>query len=86
MNQPDVPLGYYRHFKGAIYRVAGLARHCESQQWMVYYQCCYGDWSFWLRPVDDFCAQVIKEGLSQPRFVFIGQVPPVELAEAGGGV
>ena len=23
MNQPDVPLGYYRHFKGAIYRVAG---------------------------------------------------------------
>jgi len=86
MSQVDVPLGYYRHFKGAIYRVAGLARDCESQQWMVYYQCCYGDWSYWLRPVENFCQAVIKDGLSLPRFVFLGEQVPTELAGAGGGV
>lgn len=86
MNQADVPLGYYRHFKGAIYRVAGLARDCESQQWMVYYQCCYGDWSYWLRSLDDFCAHVIKEGINQPRFVYLGQQVPAELAGKQDGI
>ncbi len=86
MHHTDLPLGYYRHFKGAIYRVAGLARDCDSQQWMVYYQCCYGDWSYWLRPLDNFCATIIKEGTSLPRFTFLGEEAPADLIGVPGGV
>ena len=80
MTPPDLPLGYYRHFKGAIYRVAGLARDCETQVWTVYYQCCYGDWSYWLRPYTVFCEQVLQGGQMQPRFQFIGVDAPGDLA------
>jgi hypothetical protein len=85
MTSPDLPLGYYRHFKGAIYRVAGLARDCETQRWTVYYQCCYGDWSYWLRPYDNFCEHVLKEGLTRPRFEFISAHAPTELEGEGDG-
>jgi hypothetical protein len=84
MPPPNLPLGYYRHFKGAIYRVAGLARDCDSEVWSVYYQCCYGDWSFWLRPYANFCAPVVRDGVEQPRFVFLGVNKPSQLDGVDG--
>jgi hypothetical protein len=86
MTPTDLPLGYYRHFKGAVYRVAGVARGCDSLVWHVYYQCCYGDWSYWLRPYDNFCEPVEREGVAQPRFVFLGADAPAELeGDTGAG-
>ena len=86
MSQPELQQGYYRHFKGGIYRVAGLARDCDSQRWMVYYQCCYGDWSYWLRPLENFCETVQRDNITQARFEFIGTQLPSELEGERGGV
>lgn len=86
MSSPDLSLGYYRHFKGAVYRVAGVARDCDTQAWSVYYQCCYGDWSYWLRPYDNFCESIVQDGVPQPRFQFLGVELPAELDGASGGI
>ncbi|MGE8332472.1 MAG: DUF1653 domain-containing protein, partial [Pseudomonas putida] len=43
--------GVYRHYKGPEYRVFSVARHSENEEWMVFYQCLYGDYSFWVRPL-----------------------------------
>lgn len=48
----DAPApGTYRHYKGALYEVMGMAQHSETDEWMVHYQALYGDFSFWLRPL-----------------------------------
>ena len=48
--------GVYRHYKGPEYRVFGAARHSESEEWMVFYQCLYGDYGLWVRPLAMFVA------------------------------
>lgn len=85
MQTPDLPLGYYRHFKGAFYRVAGFARDCDSQQWHVYYQCCYGDWSYWLRPLDNFIEQVERGAEVVARFTYVGLERPEEIGNDCAG-
>jgi hypothetical protein len=43
--------GRYRHYKGNLYEVIGLARHSETLEPMVIYRAKYGDESiFWVRP------------------------------------
>ena len=34
----DIRPGLYRHFKGKLYRVEGMARHSESLEEMVVYR------------------------------------------------
>ncbi len=43
--------GTYRHYKGAMYQVLGMARHSETEEWLVVYQALYGEFGFWLRPL-----------------------------------
>jgi hypothetical protein len=86
MTSTELTLGYYRHFKGALYRVAGIARDCDSQVWHVYYQCCYGDWSYWLRPLDNFNEQIERNGQIVARFAFVGEEPPAELTGGGSAI
>lgn len=64
----NVVMGRYRHYKGNEYRVLGLARHSETEEWMVYYQALYGDKGYWVRPLAMFVEPVINNGESQPRF------------------
>ena len=35
--------GVYRHYKGPEYRVFGVARHSETEEWVVFYQALYGE-------------------------------------------
>ena len=77
MSAADLPLGYYRHFKGGFYQVLGLARHCDTQDWQVYYRCCYGDWSYWVRPLDNLVQRLEVTG--KRRFEFIGTQRPAGL-------
>jgi hypothetical protein len=49
----DAPIpGIYRHYKGNLYQVLGLARHSETEEWLVVYQALYGEKGYWLRPLN----------------------------------
>ncbi len=68
-----VKLGKYRHFKGMEYEVVGVARHSETLEEMVVYRALYGDGSLWVRPLSMWQETVTRNGVTQPRFTYIGE-------------
>ncbi|UTA46635.1 DUF1653 domain-containing protein [Simiduia sp. 21SJ11W-1] len=70
--------GIYRHYKGQQYQVFGVARHSETEQWLVVYRCLYGDYSWWTRPLDMFTEQVSVAGESVARFEFVSGAPGLD--------
>lgn len=65
---PDAPVARYRHYKGGLYELVGVARHSETLEPMVIYRPLYGEGALWVRPYAMFFGQVVHEGRSQPRF------------------
>lgn len=65
--------GRYRHYKGMDYIVHNLARHSETLEWMVYYECQYENpaGKFWVRPLDMFLEEVEVKGEKVQRFSLI---------------
>ncbi|WP_271273924.1 DUF1653 domain-containing protein [Aliamphritea hakodatensis] len=64
--------GKYRHYKGAEYEVISVARHSETEEYLVVYRQCYGDESLWVRPYGMFTETVTVDGKTVPRFAFEG--------------
>ncbi|MDD2451724.1 DUF1653 domain-containing protein [Sulfurovum sp.] len=64
--------GRYRHYKGNEYEVLDIARHSETEEWMVVYRTCYGDRSLWVRPYGMFVEKVEIDGNMVERFAYIG--------------
>lgn len=64
--------GRYRHFKGNEYEVLGVARHSETDEWLVVYRPLYGDGGMWVRPLAMFAGTVTHDGRERPRFEFLG--------------
>lgn len=64
--------GKYRHYKGAEYEVISVARHSETEEYLVVYRQCYGDESLWVRPYEMFTETVTVDGKTVPRFAFEG--------------
>lgn len=63
--------GLYRHYKGAEYRVFGVARHSETEEALVVYQALYGDYGLWVRPLSMFVETVEVDGGTLPRFALV---------------
>ena len=40
----------YRHFKGNMYKVVGIAKHSETLEEMVVYEALYNN-TLWVRPI-----------------------------------
>ena len=68
----NIKLGKYRHFKGNLYEVIGVARHSETLEEMVVYRSLYGAGDVWVRPLCMFLETVEKDGKVFPRFTYIG--------------
>lgn len=66
-------LGFYRHYKGGEYEVIGTVRHSEDLQPMTLYRALYGEQGLWVRPAAMFNEVVVIDGVSQPRFFFLGE-------------
>lgn len=64
-----VKSGTYRHFKGKIYQVVGIAKHSETLEELVIYQ---DKKSLWARPKSMFEEKVMVKGKKTPRFKFLG--------------
>lgn len=64
-------LGFYRHFKGGIYEVIGIARHSETLEELVIYKSLQ-DQSFWVRPLSMWNERIEKDGKIYVRFTYIG--------------
>ncbi len=72
---PSIVPGLYRHYKGNLYEVLHLARHSETEEWLVVYRPCYGDnqmqASIWVRPAEMFSELVEIDGKKLARFSYL---------------
>ena len=67
----EVRPGRYRHFKGGLYEVLGVARHSETEEELVVYRPLYGDRALWVRPRAMFLEAIEVDGKPVPRFQFL---------------
>jgi hypothetical protein len=62
--------GTYKHYKGRLYEVIGIARHSETLERLVVYKALYqteGE-NLWVRPEQMFLEKVLADGKEVPRF------------------
>lgn len=67
----EIQPGKYRHFKGNLYEVLGLAYHSETLEPMVVYRALYGEGGLWVRPASMWTETVQRDGYCGPRFQHI---------------
>ena len=65
--------GRYRHFKGKEYEVLHVATHSETLEPMVVYRALYGEQSVWVRPAAMWNEMITRDGVTQPRFTYLGE-------------
>jgi hypothetical protein len=66
----SIELGLYKHYKGNIYEVIGVAKHSETIEEMVVYKATYQaeGQNLWVRPLKLFLETIIVNGQSVKRF------------------
>lgn len=66
----SLELGLYKHYKGNVYEVIGVARHSETQEELVVYKAGYqkeGE-NLWVRPLKMFEESLLIDGRLTKRF------------------
>ena len=66
-------LGLYKHYKGNIYEVTGVAKHSETLEELVVYKATYqpeGE-NLWVRPKAMFTEMIVVDGKQVKRFEFL---------------
>ncbi|MCL2547554.1 MAG: DUF1653 domain-containing protein [Symbiobacteriaceae bacterium] len=63
--------GIYRHYKGRLYCLVGLAQHSETLELMAVYHSQDNLDDLWVRPVSMWNELVEKDGALIPRFSFV---------------
>ena len=69
----EIKPGTYRHFKGNLYEVIGVASHSETLEPMVVYRALYGERGLWVRPAAMWTEIVDRDGYHGSRFEFVGE-------------
>jgi hypothetical protein len=61
----------YKHYKGGLYRVIGIAKYRETMEDLVIYEALYDNpvSKLWARPVAMFIGKVMVDGKEVDRFV-----------------
>ncbi len=77
--------GLYRHYKGNDYYVFQVAHHSETREALAVYQCLYGDYSWWVRPLSMFTETVEIGGEAIPRFQFMHELSVDEISSFNKG-
>jgi hypothetical protein len=73
---PILELGTYRHYKGGLYQVIGLACHEETHRWLVIYKPLYehqGMPDLWARPYEVFTETIMVGDATVPRFTYVSK-------------
>lgn len=70
--QDPVP-GIYKHYKGGLYEVVGVATHSETEERQVVYRSLYGTYRLNVRPLAMFLEHVDSTEFAYrgPRFVLV---------------
>ena len=73
MQNQQIKLGKYRHFKGNEYNVIAVAKHSETLEDMVVYEALYDNKvsKIWVRPLKMFLETIEKDGKTFKRFEYI---------------
>jgi len=67
----EIKLGKYRHFKGNLYEVIGIAKNSETLEDTVVYRALYGDGGLWVRPASMWNETIERDGKTYKRFEYI---------------
>ena len=67
----ELKIGKYRHYKGNLYEVIGLAKHSETEEELVVYKALYGDQGLWVRPKTMFYEKIVVQGEEVFRFEYL---------------
>lgn len=65
--------GIYKHYKGNLYELIGIANHSETLEKMVVYKAMYGDGELWVRPASMWNEKVIADGCEVARFELVSE-------------
>ncbi len=74
-NDSSLPAGVYRHYKGHLVYLLGVARHSETEEKLVAYipLAAKKGPRITVRPYDMFFEHVSVDGKQVPRFEWMGQ-------------
>lgn len=69
----DLKKGIYQHYTGKYYEVLHLARHFETEEWMVVFKTLYDEESIWVKSYNMFTENVNIKGKEVKCFTFVGK-------------